>query len=105
MAVIRYQYISNILDYICTADCNYDIRHFPRCWHGNSSFCSCKHVPGCEIFENRVHKLVINKTTNYLKYVPVSLTKGKAISSECMYHHLTTYKLILSFVHIFFSIF
>nr|XP_012223385.1 PREDICTED: odorant receptor Or2-like [Linepithema humile] len=45
-----------------------------------------------EIFENRFHKLVINKTASYLKHVPTSLNKDKAILSECIYHHLTIYK-------------
>ncbi|XP_067203545.1 odorant receptor 46a-like isoform X3 [Linepithema humile] len=45
-----------------------------------------------EIFENRLHKLVINTTASYLKHVPASLNKYKTMLSECIYHHLTIYK-------------
>jgi len=43
-----------------------------------------------EIFESRLHKLIINKTVRYLEYTLSS--KDKMRISECVHHHLGIYK-------------
>ncbi|XP_018355221.1 PREDICTED: uncharacterized protein LOC108756126 [Trachymyrmex septentrionalis] len=45
-----------------------------------------------EIFESRLHKLVINKSINYLGNAVSSLNKDKTEISECIRHHLSIYK-------------
>ncbi|XP_012059527.1 PREDICTED: putative odorant receptor 71a [Atta cephalotes] len=45
-----------------------------------------------EIFESRLHKLVISKTINYLGNAISSLNKDKTEISECIRHHLSIYK-------------
>jgi len=45
-----------------------------------------------EIFESRLHKLVISKTINYLGNAVSSLNKDKTEISECIRHHLSIYK-------------
>nr|XP_012223384.1 PREDICTED: LOW QUALITY PROTEIN: odorant receptor 46a, isoform A-like [Linepithema humile] len=45
-----------------------------------------------EIFETRLHKLIINRTSKYLKHVSASSDKKKEIISEYIRHHLSIYK-------------
>ncbi|XP_011705076.1 PREDICTED: uncharacterized protein LOC105460329 [Wasmannia auropunctata] len=45
-----------------------------------------------EIFESRLHKLIINKTISYLGHALSSSNKNKTEISECIRHHLSIYK-------------
>ncbi|XP_018406210.1 PREDICTED: odorant receptor Or1-like [Cyphomyrmex costatus] len=45
-----------------------------------------------EIFENRLHKLIINKTVKYLGRASSLLNEDKTELSECIRHHLSIYK-------------
>ncbi|XP_077282444.1 odorant receptor 46a-like isoform X2 [Temnothorax americanus] len=45
-----------------------------------------------EIFEYRLHKLIINKTVRYLKHGLSSSNKNKMKISECIHHHLSIYE-------------
>ena len=45
-----------------------------------------------EIFENRLHKLINNKTVKYLKNAFCSLNEDKTEISKCIRHHLSIYK-------------
>ncbi|XP_012059521.1 PREDICTED: putative odorant receptor 71a [Atta cephalotes] len=45
-----------------------------------------------EILENRLHKLIINKTVKYLEHASCLLNENKADLSECICHHLSIYK-------------
>ncbi|KYN07118.1 Putative odorant receptor 71a [Cyphomyrmex costatus] len=45
-----------------------------------------------EIFESRLHKLVIKKTIRCLENAVSSLNKDKIGISECIHHHLSIYK-------------
>ncbi|KYN07119.1 Odorant receptor 46a, isoform A, partial [Cyphomyrmex costatus] len=45
-----------------------------------------------EIFESRLHKLIINKTVKYLEHALCSLNESKIEISECIRHHLSIYK-------------
>ncbi|KYN28938.1 Odorant receptor 46a, isoform A [Trachymyrmex cornetzi] len=46
-----------------------------------------------EIFENRLHKLINNKTVKYLGNALCSLNEDKTRISKCIRHHLSIYKL------------
>ncbi|XP_018373077.1 PREDICTED: odorant receptor Or2-like [Trachymyrmex cornetzi] len=45
-----------------------------------------------EIFENRLHKLINNKTVKYLGNALCSLNEDKTRISKCIRHHLSIYK-------------
>ncbi|XP_011633607.2 uncharacterized protein LOC105424845, partial [Pogonomyrmex barbatus] len=45
-----------------------------------------------EIFENRLHKLIINNTIRYLERALSSSSENRRNISECIYHHLCIYK-------------
>ncbi|XP_071639464.1 putative odorant receptor 69a isoform X3 [Temnothorax longispinosus] len=45
-----------------------------------------------EIFENRLHKLIINKTVRYLEHALSSSNKDRRRISDCIHHHLSIYK-------------
>ncbi|XP_018301510.1 uncharacterized protein [Mycetomoellerius zeteki] len=45
-----------------------------------------------EIFENRLHKLINNKTVKYLGNALCSLNEDKTGISKCIQHHLSIYK-------------
>ncbi|XP_018372533.1 PREDICTED: uncharacterized protein LOC108767274 [Trachymyrmex cornetzi] len=45
-----------------------------------------------EIFENRLHKLINNKTVKYLENTFCSLNEDKTGISKCIRHHLSIYK-------------
>ncbi|KYM75447.1 Putative odorant receptor 71a [Atta colombica] len=45
-----------------------------------------------EILENRLHKLIINKTVKYLGHASSLLNENKADLSECICYHLSIYK-------------
>ncbi|XP_024878586.1 uncharacterized protein LOC112458961 [Temnothorax curvispinosus] len=45
-----------------------------------------------EIFENRLHKLIINKTVRYLEHALSSSNNDKTEISECIHHHLRIYE-------------
>lgn len=47
-----------------------------------------------EIFENRLHKLITNKTTKYLGHSLALSNEKKVIISEYIHHHLSIYKLV-----------
>ncbi|XP_011330262.1 odorant receptor 13a isoform X3 [Ooceraea biroi] len=48
-----------------------------------------------EIFQNRLHKLMINQTTAYMKQSLASSCKGTSIFSEYIRHHLKIYDIIV----------
>jgi len=48
-----------------------------------------------EIFQNRLHKLIISKTATYMKYSFASSYKGRSIFSEYIHHHLGIYELVI----------
>ncbi|XP_071639476.1 putative odorant receptor 71a [Temnothorax longispinosus] len=45
-----------------------------------------------EIFEYRLHKLIINKTVRYLEHALSSSNRDKTKISECIHHHLSIYE-------------
>ncbi|XP_011869949.1 PREDICTED: odorant receptor Or2-like [Vollenhovia emeryi] len=45
-----------------------------------------------EIFESRLHKLVINRTIKYLEHPLSSSNENKMEISQCVHHHLSIYK-------------
>lgn len=45
-----------------------------------------------EIFESRLHKLMINRSIRYLEHAFSSPNKDKMKISECVRHHLSIYK-------------
>jgi len=45
-----------------------------------------------EIFENRLHKLIINKIASYLNHLPASPNNEKVTISKYIHHHLCIYK-------------
>lgn len=45
-----------------------------------------------EIFENRLHKLIVNKTIGHLGHALSSSNKDKTEISKCVCHHLSIYK-------------
>ncbi|XP_025266804.1 odorant receptor 13a [Camponotus floridanus] len=58
-----------------------------------------------EIFENRLHKLIINKIASYLNHLPASPNNKKVTISKYIHHHLCIYKFAKTINIIFNQIF
>jgi len=48
-----------------------------------------------EIFQNRLHKLIINKTARRIKHSLASSNKKSSLFSEYIRHHLGIYELVI----------